>query len=69
MPSLLRAVSKGYYNQDSIRRESRDMMSIIESNLKKKQVEAEKEEKPTEGGTVKRQLKKFNKKIQEKAKI
>ena len=69
MPSLLRAVSKGYYNQDSIRRESRDMMSIIESNLKKKQVEAEKEEKPTEGGAVKRQLKKFNKKIQEKAKI
>lgn len=69
MPSLLRAVSKGYYNQDSIRRESRDMMSIIESNLKKKQAEAEKEEKPTEGGTVKRQLKKFNKKIQDKTKI
>ena len=69
MPSLLRNVQKGYYSQDSIKRESRDLMSIIESNLKKKNNIAEQEEKPTEGGAVKRQLKKFNKKIQEKAKI
>ena len=68
MPSLLRAVSKGYYNQDSIKRESRDMMSIIESNLKKKNNTAEKEEKPLEGG-AKRQLQKFDKKIKSKSKI
>jgi hypothetical protein len=69
MPSLLRNIQKGYYSQDSIKRESKDLMSIIESNLKKKNNIAEQEEKPTEGGAVKRQLKKFNKKIQEKAKI
>jgi len=69
MPSLLKSMSRGYYSKDSIKRESRDMMSIIESNLKKKNNIAEQEEKPTEGGAVKRQLKKFNKKIQEKAKI
>ena len=45
------------------------MMAIIESNLKKKAALAEKEEKPTEGGVVKRQLKKFDKKIREKTMI
>lgn len=44
-------------------------MAIIESNLKKKNALAEKEEKPTEGGAVKRQLKKFDKKIKEKTMI
>jgi hypothetical protein len=67
MPNLLKSVSKGYYRQNSIKRESKDMMAIIESNLKKKNALAEKEEKPTEGGVVKRQLKKFDKKIRDKA--
>ena len=68
MPTLLRNIQKGYYNQDSIKKESRDLMSIIESNLKKKNTAAEKEEKPLEGG-AKRQLQKFDKKIKSKSKI
>lgn len=68
MPTLLRNIQKGYYNQDSIKKESRDLMSIIESNLKKKITAAEKEEKPLEGG-AKRQLQKFDKKIKSKSKI
>ena len=66
MPSLLRNVQKGYYAQDGIKRESRDMMSIVETNLKKKEAEAIAEDKPTSGGAVKRQLKKFNKTIKSK---
>ena len=61
-------MSRGYYAKDSIRKESKDMMSIIESNLKKKNNTAEKEEKPLEGG-AKRQLQKFDKKIKSKSKI
>jgi ElaB/YqjD/DUF883 family membrane-anchored ribosome-binding protein len=68
MPTLLRNIQKGYYNQDSIKRESKDLMAIIESNLKKKNNVAEKEEKPLEGG-AKRQLQKFDKKIKSKSKI
>ena len=66
MPSLLRAMSRGYNNQDSIKRESRDMMAIIEQGLKKKNADAEAQEKPLDGGAVKRQLKKFNKTIKSK---
>jgi len=66
MPSLLRNVQKGYYAQDGIKRESKDMMNIIEQGLKKKEAEAIAEEKPTSGGAVKRQLKKFNKTIKSK---
>lgn len=68
MPSLLRNVQKGYYAQDGIKRESRDMMSIVETNLKKKNAEAEASEKPLEGG-AKRQLQKFEKKIKSKSKV
>ena len=68
MPSLLRNVQKGYYAQDGIKRESRDMMSIIDANLKKKNAEAEASEKPLEGG-AKRQLQKFEKKIKSKSKV
>jgi len=68
MPILLKSMSRGYYSKDSIKRESKDLMSIIESNLRKKNTEAEKEEKPLEGG-AKRQLQKFDKKIKSKAKI
>jgi len=42
------------------------MMAIIESNLKKKNADAEAQEKPLDGGAVKRQLKKFNKTIKSK---
>jgi len=66
MPNLLKSVSKGYYRQNSIKRESKDMMAIIESNLKKKNADAEKEDKIIDGGSVKRQLKKFNKTIKSK---
>lgn len=66
MPSLLRNINRGYYAQDGIKRESKDMMNIVESNLKKKEAEAIAEEKPTSGGAVKRQLKKFNKTIKSK---
>ena len=41
-------------------------MAIIESNLKKKNADAEKEDKIIDGGSVKRQLKKFNKTIKSK---
>jgi hypothetical protein len=68
MPSLLRSMSRGYYNQDSIKKESRDMMSIIEQGIKKKNAEAEASEKPLEGG-AKRQLQKFEKKIKSKSKV
>jgi len=68
MPSLLRNVQKGYYAQDGIKRESKDLMSIVESNLKKKNAEAESSEKPLEGG-AKRQLAKFDKKIKSKCKV
>jgi hypothetical protein len=66
MPSLLKSISKGYYNQDSIKRESKDMMAIIEQGIKKKNADAEKEDKIIDGGAVKRQLKKFNKTIKSK---
>jgi hypothetical protein len=68
MPSLLRNVQKGYYAQDGIKRESKDMMNIIEQGLKKKNAEAEASDKPLEGG-VKRQLAKFDKKIKSKSKV
>lgn len=69
MPSLLRNVQKGYYAQDGIKRESKDMMAIIEQGLKKKEAEAIAEEKPTSGGAVKYQLAKFDKKIKSKSKV
>jgi hypothetical protein len=65
MPSLLRSMSRGYYNQDSIKKESKDMMTIIEQGIKKKNYIAESQEKPLEGG-AKRQLAKFDKKIKSK---
>jgi hypothetical protein len=68
MPSLLRSVTRGYYAQDGIKRESKDLMSIVETNLKKKNAEAEASEKPIEGG-VRRQLQKFNQKIKAKSKV
>ena len=68
MPSLLRNVQKGYYAQDGIKRESKDMMAIIEQGIKKKNAEAEASEKPLEGG-AKRQLAKFDKKIKSKSKV
>jgi hypothetical protein len=68
MPSLLKSVTRGYYAQDGIKRESKDMMSIVESNLKKKNSEAEASEKPLEGG-AKRQLAKFDKKIKQKNRV
>ena len=68
MPSLLKSMSRGYYNQDSIKRESKDMMSIVESNMKRKEAEAEKEEKPLMSG-AKLQLAKFDKKIKSKSSI
>jgi hypothetical protein len=69
MPSLLRNVQKGYYSKDSIKRESKDLMAIIEQGLKKKEAEAIAEEKPTSGGAVKYQLAKFDKKIKSKSKV
>ena len=66
MPSLLKSMSRGYYSKDSIKRESKDMMAIIEQGIKKKEAEAIAEDKPTSGGAVKRQLKKFNKTIKSK---
>lgn len=68
MPSLLRNVQKGYYAQDGIKRESKDMMAIIEQGIKKKNAEAEASDKPLEGG-AKRQLAKFEKKIKSKSKV
>jgi hypothetical protein len=68
MPSLLRNVQKGYYKQDSIKRESKDMIDIIKINLTKKNNEAEAADKPLEGG-AKRQLQKFDKKIKSKSKV
>jgi hypothetical protein len=62
-------MSRGYYSKDSIKRESKDMMNIVESNLKKKEAEAIAEEKPTSGGAVKYQLAKFDKKIKSKSKV
>jgi len=69
MPSLLRNVQKGYYKQDSIKRESKDMIDIIKTNLTKKNNEAEAADKPLEGGAVKYQLAKFDKKIKSKSKV
>lgn len=69
MPSLLKSISRGYYNQDSIKKESKDLMGIIEQGLKKKEAEAIAEEKPTSGGAVKYQLAKFDKKIKSKSKV
>jgi hypothetical protein len=66
MPMLLRNPSRGYYKNNSIKKESGAMMAIIESNLKKKNADAEAQEKPLDGGAVKRQLKKFNKTIKSK---
>ena len=66
MPSLLRNINHGYYSKDSIKRESKDLMSIVESNLKKKNSELESQDKAMDGGAVKRQLKKFNKMIKSK---
>ena len=68
MPSLLKSVTRGYYAQDGIKRESKDMMAIIEQGIKKKNAEAEASEKPLEGG-AKRQLAKFEKKIKSKTKV
>ena len=68
MPSLLRNVQKGYYAQDGIKKESKDMMAIIEQGIKKKNAEAEASEKPLEGG-AKRQLAKFDKKIKQKNRV
>ena len=65
MPSLLRSLKTGYYHQDSIKAESKDMMNIVSSNLKAKQAEAEKAEKPIEGG-AKRAVKKFDKVVKAK---
>ena len=69
MPSLLKSISRGYYNQDSIKKESKDMMGLIEQGLKKKEAEAIAQEKPTSGGAVKYQLAKFEKKIKSKSKV
>jgi hypothetical protein len=68
MPMLLRNPSRGYYKNDSIKKESGAMMAIIESNLKKKNAELEKDDKVMvmDGGVVRRQLKKFNKTIKSK---
>jgi hypothetical protein len=68
MPSLLRNINHGYYSKDSIKRESKDLMAIIEQGIKKKNAEAEASEKPLEGG-AKRQLQKFNQKIKAKSKV
>lgn len=68
MPSLLKSMSRGYYSKDSIKRESKDMMAIIEQGIKKKNAEAEASDKPLEGG-AKRQLAKFEKKIKSKSKV
>jgi hypothetical protein len=61
-------MSRGYYSKDSIKRESKDMMAIIEQGIKKKNAEAEASEKPLEGG-AKRQLAKFDKKIKQKNRV
>ena len=68
MPSLLRNINRGYYKENGIKKESGAMMAIIESNLKKKNSELEKDDKVMvmDGGVVRRQLKKFNKTIKSK---
>jgi hypothetical protein len=68
MPSLLRNINRGYYAQDGIKRESKDMIDIIKTNLTKKNNEADAADKPIEGG-AKRQLQKFDKKIKSKSKV
>jgi hypothetical protein len=70
MPSLLRNINRGYYAQDGIKRESKDLMAIIEQGMKKKEQEAVAQDKPTtSGGAVKRQLAKFDKIIKSKRDI
>lgn len=69
MPSLLRNINRGYYKENGIKKESGAMMAIIESNLKKKNAELESQDKVMDGGSVKRQLKKFDKKIKSKNEI
>jgi hypothetical protein len=67
MPLLAKKLKNGYNYQDNIKHESKALMDAISGNLRAKNNNAIKEEKPPEvEGGIKRHIKTFDKKIKQK---